>query len=101
MSRVFKRRRVGHSDEYKIYLSLPRIDESADPLEWWKNNQQQFPTLSQMARDYLAIPATSVPCEQVFSTGKNLITDKRNRLVGKTIRMCLCLKSWWSFMSLV
>jgi hypothetical protein len=37
MSRVFKRRRVEHSDELQIYLSLPQVD---DPLEWWKNNQQ-------------------------------------------------------------
>jgi len=49
-----------------------------------------------MARDYLAIPATSVPSEETFSLGKNLITDKRNRLAGKTIRICMCLKSWWS-----
>ncbi|GBC14910.2 zinc finger BED domain-containing protein RICESLEEPER 2-like [Rhizophagus irregularis DAOM 181602=DAOM 197198] len=97
MSRVFKRRRVESSaDEYQIYLSLPQLDGNEDPLEWWKNNEQQFPSLAKMARDFLSIPATSVPSEQVFSSGKNLITDKRNRLVGKTIRMCLCLRSWWS-----
>jgi len=96
MSLVFKRRRVEPIDEYQVYLSLPTIDESEDPLEWWKDNEQKFKCLAKMARDYLAIPATSVPSEQVFSTGKNLITDKRNRLVGKTIRMCLCLRSWWS-----
>jgi hypothetical protein len=33
MSRVFKRRRVEHSDELQIYLSLPQVDENADPLE--------------------------------------------------------------------
>ncbi|GBC48099.2 zinc finger BED domain-containing protein RICESLEEPER 2-like [Rhizophagus irregularis DAOM 181602=DAOM 197198] len=97
MSRVFKRHRVESSaDEYQIYLSLPQLDGNEDPLEWWKNNEQQFPSLAKMARDFLLIPATSVPSEQVFSSGKNLITDKRNRLVGKTIRMCLCLRSWWS-----
>lgn len=95
MSRVFKRRRV-EVNEYQAYLALPLIDENEDPLQWWKNNEQQFKSLAQMARDYLPIPATSVPSEQVFSTGKNLITDKRNRLVGKTIRMCLCLRSWWT-----
>ena len=49
-----------------------------------------------MTRDYLAIPATSVSSEESFSLGKNLITDKRNHLAGKTIRICMCLKSWWS-----
>ena len=47
-----------------------------------------------MAKDYLAIPATSVPSEESFSAGKNLITDKKNRLAGKTIRVYMCLRSW-------
>jgi len=71
-------------------------NKNIDPLEWWKTNEVYLPRLSQMARDYLAIPATSVPSEQSFSMGKNLITDKRNRLAGKTIRFCMCLKSWWT-----
>jgi hypothetical protein len=49
-----------------------------------------------MAQDYLAIPSTSVPSEQCFSISKNLITDNRNRLAGKTIRASMCLKSWWT-----
>jgi hypothetical protein len=49
-----------------------------------------------MAMDYLAIPSTSVPSEECFSISKNLITDKRNKLAGKTIRSCMCLKSWFS-----
>ena len=70
-------------------------NQETDTLKWWKINELQFPKLAQMARDYLAIPATSVPAEQSFSTSKNLITDKRNRLLGKTVRACMCLKSWW------
>ena len=49
-----------------------------------------------MTRNYLAISATSVLSEESFSLGKNLITDKKNRLAGKTICICMCLKSWWS-----
>jgi hypothetical protein len=41
----------------------------SDPLGWWKGTGRfQFPVLAQMARDYLAIQATSVPSEQVRST---------------------------------
>ena len=69
------------------------MDENINPLEWWRVNESQFPCLSQMARDYLSIPAISVPSEQSFSVGKNLITDKRNCLAGKTIRICMCLQS--------
>ncbi|CAB5382253.1 unnamed protein product [Rhizophagus irregularis] len=96
MSRVFKRRNIEYIDEIQTYLSLSLMNEETDPLEWWKVNESQFPHLSQMARDYLPIPATSVPSEQSFSVGKNLITDKRNCLAGKTIRICMCLQSWWT-----
>ena len=96
ISCVFKRRHIEYIDEFKVYLSLPLVCENINPLEWWKINHSQFPTLSNMARDYLAIPATSVASEECFSLGKNLITDKRNCLAGKTIRNCMCLRSWWS-----
>jgi len=47
-----------------------------------------------MAKDYLAIPATSVSSEQVFSSAENMITDKRCRLAPKTVRAGQCLRSW-------
>jgi hypothetical protein len=78
----------------------------------------EYPNLSKMARDYLAIPgiliflhsaylrldllisnkpiiiATSVPIERVFSGGTDLINQRRCSLEPKTIRICMCLKSW-------
>jgi len=48
-----------------------------------------------MARDYLAIPATSVPIERAFSGGADLVAKKRCRLSGGSIQACMCLKSWW------
>jgi hypothetical protein len=47
-----------------------------------------------MARDYLAIPATSASSERLFSSGKNLITDNRNCLAEDTIEAVECLKNW-------
>ena len=49
-----------------------------------------------MAKDYLSILAISISSKQSFSICKNLITDKRNRLLGKTVRYCMYLKSWWT-----
>ena len=93
---MFKRQRTDNEiDEFQLYNLLPLSPPDTDPLEFWKVNESQYPRLANMARDYLAIPSTSVPSEQCFSTSKHLITDTRNRLAGKTVRACMCLKSWW------
>lgn len=55
-----------------------------------------YPSLGKMARDYLAVPATSASIERIFSSGKDLVTDKRGSLAPETIRECLCLKAWMS-----
>ena len=48
----------------------PKVDLETNPLEWWKLHDKQFPLLSELARHYLCICATSVPSERVFSTGE-------------------------------
>jgi hypothetical protein len=53
-----------------------------------------FPIVSQMARDYCAIPATSAPSERVFSIAGNLISKKRTRISSENVRYVLCLRSW-------
>jgi len=90
-NRLFKRNRTTEMDEFQTYILSPTID----PLEWWKITENQYPRLSKMARDFLAIPSTSVSSEQCFSISKNLITNQRNRLAGKTVRAYMYLKSWW------
>ena len=46
-----------------------------------------------MARDYLAIQASSVASERAFSAGENIITGTRCHLALKTIRAVQCLRS--------
>jgi hypothetical protein len=69
------------------------LENQIDPLLWWQSQQQGFPILSQMARDYLCIQATSVASEQAFSVAGLVISPLRNRLEAETARATLCLKS--------
>src|SRR5262245_50755856 len=64
-------------DELKDYLSAPISPTSTDVLAWWKEHSGKYPCLARIARDYLAISATSAPVERVFSGGTNLISRKR------------------------
>jgi hypothetical protein len=84
---------INDNSEIERYLSLPII-ENISPLAWWKAHEREFPILTQMAKDYLTIQATSVPCEQTFSVAGNTITRTRNRLNPETTCAILCLKSW-------
>lgn len=79
--------------ELDRYLALP-IDDETEPLLWWQAHVKEYPVLSNMARDYLTIQATSVPSEEAFSIAGNTISKTRNRLSPETARACLCLKSW-------
>ena len=54
----------------------------------------EFPIIMQMARDFMAIPATSAPSERTFSYAGNLITKKRTRISSNNVRYVLCLRSW-------
>jgi len=89
-----KRRRVEKESETRRYLAALAADIDVDVLKWWKFHAGEYPCLARIARDYLAIPATSVPAERVFSGGADLITKKRGSLNEDTIQACMCLKSW-------
>jgi len=47
-----------------------------------------------MAKDYLAVMATSAPIERQFSVFSNIITKNRNRMEKEIGRRIMCLKSW-------
>jgi hypothetical protein len=74
-------------NELDIYLKdqLVSPDVSIDILEWWKTNSLKYPTISRMARDVLAIPASTVASESAFSTGSRVISDYRSRLSSETV----------------
>jgi hypothetical protein len=71
-------------------MLLPKFDL----LNWWKVNEYIYPTLSKIAKDFLSIQSSSVSSEQLFSSSKLVITDRRNKLNEDTIQYLMCLKSW-------
>ena len=74
------------------FTSIP--DTSADPLDWWKAAESRFPTIAQMARDYLAIQATSVACESTFSESGQLITSRRACMSEENIEASMLCRNW-------
>ena len=65
-----------------------------DLLGWWKTNAAKYPTLADMARDFLAVPITSVASESAFSSGGRLLDPHRSRLHQKNVEALMCTRSW-------
>jgi hypothetical protein len=49
------------------YLSLLTIAMNENPLSWWREWEDKFPTWFEIAFDVLPIPAMSAEAERVFS----------------------------------
>ncbi|KAI2664116.1 Transposon Ty3-I Gag-Pol polyprotein [Labeo rohita] len=75
--------------------SLP-VD-GGNPLAWWKHNECKYPHIAKMARHYLAVPATSVPSERVFSTAGDIVTAKRSTFSPENE---ICILPWRSIHSI-
>lgn len=72
-------------DRYLAELTINKVTLDSNPLEWWKVHQYQFPTLALAAREALALQATSVQSERLFSKIGLLYQNKlRNRLSGES-----------------
>lgn len=63
--------------ELSTYLQMADAVSESDPLAWWKEHEQMFPNLRNLAKKYLCVPATSSPSERVFSTSGNIVTCNR------------------------
>lgn len=84
------------STEIEKYLSFPLSSpKTSDLLKYWKAQEDELPVLSQMARDFLSIQATSVPVERDNSAGADVVTPNRCSLLAPTIQATMCLKSWF------
>jgi hypothetical protein len=53
--------------ELASYLAEDRASFAEATLTWWMSKQYRFPTLSILAKIYLAIPASSATVERLFS----------------------------------
>lgn len=81
----------------EIYLEEPVEGRKVDPIEWWHTYASKYSHLSQIARDFLVIPATSVPSEQMFSIAGQILTKRRSALSESMMNALMCSKNWFGF----
>jgi len=81
-------------DRYLLESSEDPDMEDFDILMWWKMNSSRYRVLSQIARDVLAIPVSTVASESAFSTGGRVLDSFRNSLSPNTVEALICTQNW-------
>ena len=61
-------------------MSMPNIERNENPFIWWKQHESSFPRISQLAKQYLLMPPSSVSSERLFSEAGKIFDEKRTRL---------------------
>ncbi|XP_059671033.1 zinc finger BED domain-containing protein RICESLEEPER 2-like [Cornus florida] len=65
-----------------------------DILNWWKVNGSRYTILSEIARDILAVPVSTVASESAFSTGGRVLDQFRSSLTPKLVECLICTQDW-------
>lgn len=92
---------VESANELSIYL-LEKVEvESANNLgtrynilSWWRDNSVKFPILSEIAKDVLAIPISSVSSESAFSTTGRILDPYRSSLSPPMVEALILTQNW-------
>uniref|UniRef100_A0A2S2PPI5 Zinc finger BED domain-containing protein 1 n=1 Tax=Schizaphis graminum TaxID=13262 RepID=A0A2S2PPI5_SCHGA len=79
--------------EVDKYLQEPIIARTNDPLKWWNENKNVYPSLFEIMKRRFCIQGTSVPSERIFSKSGQVVTEKRNRLTSKRVEQIIFLNS--------
>ena len=88
--------RAFQKPELETYLEEPVFPrkENFKILNWWKTNSPRFPILGKMARDILAVPATTVVSESAFSVGGRVIDESRAALLPDIVEALVAASDW-------
>jgi len=78
--------------EYGKWMKQQPMKRDTNILRYWASKEYEFPVIARIARDHLAILATSTASECVFSVGGDIVTKNRNRLGAGNTRRLLCLR---------
>ncbi len=78
---------------FHLYLQLPVVERSENPLVFWFRNKVIYPDLYKLVQKYFSVLGTSIPSERVFSKAGNTITSKRNRFDLKRVEKLIFMSN--------
>jgi hypothetical protein len=86
------------SNEFDKYMAEPlqKIVGEFDILAWWKNKREDYPILTQIVRDVMAIQVSTVASKSAFSAAGRVVDPCHNRLDPEIVEALICTKDWVS-----
>lgn len=78
-----------------IGCRITEFDYNLTLLEWWEKNESYFPRLSQVAKKYLGVLASSVPSERVLVLQEKLSTKNDDDYTLKMLIFSYFLTNTW------
>ena len=82
------------ADEVFMYLTEP-LNNSSYILSWWRLNECKFSNLSKITKDVLVVSIAAVTPKHVFSSARDVITFRRNRLSADAISDIIMCKGYY------
>ncbi|XP_017463666.1 PREDICTED: uncharacterized protein LOC108357085 [Rhagoletis zephyria] len=58
------------------YLERPNAPQDSDPLEYWKNNENEMQAVKACAMRFFCVPATSTESERLYSKAGLTVSEK-------------------------
>ena len=81
-------------DQYLLKASVDLETKGFDILDQWRVNSSRYSVLSQVARDVLAIPISTIASKFAFSTGGHVLDPFCNSLSPNTVEALICTQNW-------
>ena len=85
--------------EFTAFLAEDEIGINEDPLLWWRDHSKAYPRVCQLARKWLAVPASSTSSERMCSTSGHVAEQRRARLSPANVNMLVFLNKNWSLLA--
>lgn len=87
-----QRHASGINAELEKYLAEDCEKYESDPLTYWSLNEVRLPTMSKLAIQYLALPASSAPVERLFSIAGKVFRPDRCNMSDKNFQALMFVK---------
>ncbi|KAL6512967.1 hypothetical protein OROHE_008719 [Orobanche hederae] len=85
-------------ENYLTTFDLGALERGPDGnnnlLKWWAKRSTIFPVVATIAKEILAVPASTVSVEQAFSVGGYILDERRSRLTPQNLEAQALLNDW-------